>query len=322
MQDLERFVQLVLAGHKRSVARAISLVENEAPVKFPLLEALYPHAQKAYVLGITGSPGAGKSSLVDQLIAYLRSMSLRVGVLAVDPSSPYTGGALLGDRVRMIRHATDAGVYIRSMGTRGHLGGLSRASRDVLRILAAGGCDVILVETVGVGQSELDVMGIADTVAVVLHPGAGDVVQAFKAGIMEIADLYVVNKADLPGADKVVAEIREMLDVSKPHAPWRPPVVKTSSQEGSGIDALWQAALQHRDYLQRQGLWAARRREREAEEVMELARDLLVRDLTRRLRETAGSLPALREVREGLRDPYSAAREVAGRLLQQLEGRA
>lgn len=322
MEDLQRFVQQVLAGHKRSVARAISLVENDAPVKFPLLEALYPHAQKAYVVGITGSPGAGKSSLVDRLIAHLRSLSLRVGVLAVDPSSPYTGGALLGDRVRMIRHATDTGVYIRSMGTRGHLGGLSRASRDVLRILAACGCDVILVETVGVGQSELDVMGIADTVAVVLHPGAGDVVQAFKAGIMEIADLFVVNKADLPGADKVVSEIREMLDVSKPHAPWRPPVVKTSSQEGSGIDALWRAALEHRDYLESRGLWTVRRREREAEEVMELARDLLVQDLTRRLREAAGSLPVVQEVREGRRDPYSAARAVADRLLQRMDVRA
>jgi LAO/AO transport system kinase len=301
------------------VARAISLVENEDPVKFPLLETLYPHTGKAYVFGITGSPGAGKSSLVDRLIGHLRSLELQVGVLAVDPTSPYTGGALLGDRVRMIRHATDAGVYIRSMGTRGHLGGLSRASRDVIRILDACGCDIILVETVGVGQSELDVMGIADTVAVVLHPGAGDVVQAFKAGIMEIADLFVVNKADLPGADKVAAEIREMLDVTKQHAAWRPPVVKTSSQEGSGIDGLWQAVLQHRDHVQSHGLWAARRREREAEEAMELARDLLVRDLTRRLRETAGRLPVLQEVRDGLRDPYSAAREVADHLLHQLE---
>lgn len=319
MQAMERFVQQILAGHKRSVARAISLVENEDPVRFPLLEALYPHSGRAYVVGITGSPGAGKSSLVDQLIAHLRSLSLRVGVLAVDPTSPYTGGALLGDRVRMIRHATDDGVYIRSMGTRGHLGGLSRASRDVLRILDACGCDVILVETVGVGQSELDVMGIADTVAVVLNPGAGDVVQAFKAGIMEIADLFVVNKADLPGADKVASEIREMLDVTKQHAPWRPPVVKTSSQEGTGIDGLWQAMLQHRDYLQESGLWLTRRREREAEEAMELAQDLLVRAVTRRLQEVAASLPALQEVRDGLRDPYSAGRAVAEQLLQQWE---
>lgn len=319
MQELHRFAQQVLAGHKRSVARAISLVENDDPVKYPLLELLYPHSKSAYVLGITGSPGAGKSSLVDRLIAHLRSLSLTVGVLAVDPTSPYTGGALLGDRVRMLRHATDAGVYIRSMGTRGHLGGLSRASRDVLRILAACGCDIILVETVGVGQSELDVMGIADTVAVVLNPGAGDVVQAFKAGIMEIADLYVVNKADLPGADKVVSEVREMLDVSKPDAPWRPPVVKTSTQDGTGIAELWQAVQEHRQFLQDHGLWTARRQEREAEEAMELARDLLIRDLTRRLEETVGSLPVLQEVREGRRDPYSAARQMAQRLMQKLE---
>ena len=320
MQELERFVQQVLAGHKRSVARAVSLVENEDALKFPLLEALYPHSKKAYVLGFTGSPGAGKSTMVDQMISHLRSLSLKVGVLAVDPTSPYSGGALLGDRVRMVRHSTDPGVYIRSMGTRGHLGGLSRASRDVCRILAASGCDVILVETVGVGQSELDVRDIADTVIVVLHPAAGDVVQAFKAGIMEIADLFVVNKADLPGADKVVSEVQEMLDVSKKDAPWRPPVHKASISEGFGIDALWELVIQHRDYLQSSGLWATRRQEREAGEVMELARDLLVRDLTRRLQAMAGNMPILQEVREGRRDPYSVAREVAGHLLKQVEG--
>lgn len=319
MTELQAFVRQILSGHKRSVARAISLVENEDPIKLPLLEALYPHTGTAYVLGITGSPGAGKSSLVDRLIQYLRGQGKQVGVLAVDPTSPYTGGALLGDRVRMVRHATDTGVYIRSMGTRGNLGGLSRSSREVIRILDACGCDVILVETVGVGQSELDVMHVADSVCVVLHPGAGDVVQAFKAGIMEIADLFVVNKSDLPGAENVVAEIEEMLDVSRKEAAWRPPVVKASSKEDRGIGEIWEAAEEHVRYLQESGLWDERRSRKAAEEVVEIARELIIRDISARLEQLAHELSCFEEVRNRQRDPYSAARQVAGHLLGRLE---
>jgi len=319
MTELQAFVRQILSGHKRSVARAISLVENEDPIKLPLLEALYPHTGTAYVLGITGSPGAGKSSLVDRLIQYLRGQGKQVGVLAVDPTSPYTGGALLGDRVRMVRHATDTGVYIRSMGTRGNLGGLSRSSREVIRILDACGCDVILVETVGVGQSELDVMHVADSVCVVLHPGAGDVVQAFKAGIMEIADLFVVNKSDLPGAENVVAEIEEMLDVSRKEAAWRPPVVKASSKEDRGIGEIWEAAEEHVRYLQESRLWDERRSRKAAEEVVEIARELIIRDISARLEQLAHELSCFEEVRNRQRDPYSAARQVAGHLLGRLE---
>jgi LAO/AO transport system kinase len=319
MTELQAFVRQILSGHKRSVARAISLVENEDPIKLPLLEALYPHTGTAYVLGITGSPGAGKSSLVDRLIQYLRRQGKQVGVLAVDPTSPYTGGALLGDRVRMVRHATDTGVYIRSMGTRGNLGGLSRSSREVIRILDACGCDVILVETVGVGQSELDVMHVADSVCVVLHPGAGDAVQAFKAGIMEIADLFVVNKSDLPGAENVVAEIEEMLDVSRKEAAWRPPVVKASSKEDRGIGEIWEAAEEHVRYLQESGLWDERRSRKAAEEVVEIARELIIRDISARLEQLAHELSCFEEVRNRQRDPYSAARQVAEQLLGRLE---
>lgn len=319
MSGLQVFVRQILSGHKRSVARAISLVENEDPIKLPLLEALYPHTGKAYVLGITGSPGAGKSSLVDRLIQYLRGQGKQVGVLAVDPTSPYTGGALLGDRVRMVRHATDTGVYIRSMGTRGSQGGLSRSSREVIRILDACGCDVILVETVGVGQSELDVMHVADSVCVVLHPGAGDVVQAFKAGIMEIADLFVVNKSDLPGAENVVAEIEEMLDVSRKEAPWRPPVVKASSKEDRGIGELWEAAEKHVRYLQESRLWETRRSQKAAEEVVEIARELIIREISARLEQLVPEMTCFEEVRQRQRDPYSAARQVAGHLLGQLK---
>lgn len=319
MTELQAFVRQILSGHKRSVARAISLVENEDPIKLPLLEALYPHTGTAYVLGITGSPGAGKSSLVDRLIQYLRGQGKQVGVLAVDPTSPYTGGALLGDRVRMVRHATDTGVYIRSMGTRGNLGGLSRSSREVIRILDACGCDVILVETVGVGQSELDVMHVADSVCVVLHPGAGDVVQAFKAGIMEIADLFVVNKSDLPGAENVVAEIEEMLDVSRKEAAWRPPVVKASSKEDRGIGEIWEAAEEHVRYLQESRLWDERRSQKAAEEVVEIARELIIRDISARLEQLAHELSCFEEVRNRQRDPYSAARQVAEQLLGRLE---
>ncbi|OUM85031.1 MAG: GTPase [Bacillus thermozeamaize] len=319
MTELQAFVRQILSGHKRSVARAISLVENEDPIKLPLLEALYPHTGTAYVLGITGSPGAGKSSLVDRLIQYLRGQGKQVGVLAVDPTSPYTGGALLGDRVRMVRHATDTGVYIRSMGTRGNLGGLSRSSREVIRILDACGCDVILVETVGVGQSELDVMHVADSVCVVLHPGAGDVVQAFKAGIMEIADLFVVNKSDLPGAENVVAEIEEMLDVSRKEAAWRPPVVKASSKEDRGIGEIWEAAEEHVRYLQESRLWDERRSQKAAEEVVEIARELILRDISARLEQLVPELSCIEEVRTRQRDPYSAARQVAEQLLGRLE---
>lgn len=260
----------VLNGERRAIARAISYVEDDHPDKTELMRELFPHTGGAQIIGITGSPGAGKSSLVDVLIRFLRQQKLTVGVVAVDPSSPFTGGALLGDRVRMQSHALDPDVFIRSMGSRGNLGGLSRATMDTVRILDAAGKDVIIVETVGVGQSELDIMHMADTVALVVTPAGGDAVQAFKAGIMEIADVFVVNKADLPGVEKVITELEQMLDLVKHDAEWRPPVVKTISVQNSGMEELWQSMSRHYDYLKQSGLLEKRRRDHIRREVAEI----------------------------------------------------
>ena len=229
----------VLAGDPRAVARAISLVENELPAGEALIGELFQRTGRAYIVGVTGPPGAGKSTLVDRLTVDARSRGERVGIIAVDPSSPFTGGALLGDRVRMQAHASDDGVFIRSMATRGHLGGLARATGDAILVLDAAGYDLVMVETVGVGQDEVEIVQAADVAIVVLVPGAGDEVQALKAGIMEIADIFVVNKADREGADRLAAEIESMLSLRPSVAgEWRPPVIKTEATKGTGIPDL------------------------------------------------------------------------------------
>lgn len=253
----------VLRGDPRAVARALTIVENDAQSKRELLQSIYPYCGQAHWIGITGPPGVGKSSLVDQLITALRKQEIRIGVIAVDPSSPFTGGALLGDRVRMTRHSADLGVYIRSVGSRGTLGGLGRSTREMAYVLEASGCDVILLETVGVGQAELDVMSVADTVGLVLTPGAGDAVQTAKAGIMEIADLFIVNKCDLPGADALVRELQWMLhDHSKFRENWQPPVVRTVAADASGVNELWAALSRHQAHLREGGYWEQRRKTR------------------------------------------------------------
>ncbi len=239
----------VLAGKPRAVARAISLVENGAPEAQELLRRLYPERKEAVILGVTGAPGSGKSTLTDQLIERYRGKNLPVGVVAVDPSSPFTGGAILGDRIRMMRHSLDEGVFIRSMATRGHLGGLAKATGEVLTVFEAAGKLLILVETVGVGQDEVEVVKLADVVLVVLTPGQGDEIQAFKAGIMEIADIFVINKADAPGADKLEKQLRAMLELGLKDRDL-PPVVKTVATEGRGVDELQTAVedfLRNRD---------------------------------------------------------------------------
>lgn len=268
-------VSKILQGDKRSAAKAISIVENDIlPEKNQLLHHLYGYTGKAKVIGITGPPGAGKSTLVDVLIQQIRKNDLKVGVIVIDPSSPFSGGALLGDRVRMQRHATDAGVFIRSMGSRGTLGGLARATKEVIKILDAMGLDVILIETVGVGQSELEIMNIADTIGVVLHPSTGDSIQAFKAGIMEIADIFVMNKSDLPGVQKMIYEIEMLLDMTKHHSDWKPPIVKTISTEKKGIDVLWQKINEHLTFAYESGLIEKRRNINLKKEILDILHDL------------------------------------------------
>ena len=268
-ERVQSLVARILAGEKRAVARAMSLIENEAAEKRELLKALYPYAGRAHLVGFTGSPGAGKSTLVDGLIRMLRQRGIRVGVLAVDPSSPFTGGALLGDRVRMTEHSADEGVYIRSVGSRGNLGGLGKSSREMLYPLEAYGLDVIILETVGVGQSELDILGVADSVALVLTPGAGDSVQTAKAGIMEIADVFVINKADFPGADTLHRELQLMIhDKRTFREHWKPPIMRTVALKEEGIALVWEALSQHRSHLNEYGFWAQRRSQRHVEDAL------------------------------------------------------
>lgn len=308
-------VQRILDGEKRAVARAISYIEDNHEDKQAILRDLHPHTGKAYLVGLTGAPGAGKSSLTDRVITHLRKkLDLRVGVIAVDPTSPFTGGAILGDRVRMGTHALDPGVFIRSMGTRGSLGGLARTTQEAIRVLDAYGCDVILIETVGVGQSELDIMHVADTTVVVLNPSAGDHIQTIKAGIMEIADLFAINKADLPGTDKTEREVNYMLDLLG-HIPWRPPVVRTISRDNQGVPEFWDAVLRHQKYLQDSGLWEQRRHQRRQDEIMAIVEDQLARRVKALIAKDADWAAKLASVDEGVIDPYSLADEMLGKLL-------
>lgn len=262
----------------RAMAKAITLVENDHPDKLELLSDLFSIKKQAHYIGITGSPGAGKSSLVNRLLTYLRAQDLTVAVIAVDPTSPFSGGALLGDRVRMNEHFTDPGIYIRSMATRGSLGGLSRATKDSIRICDAYGFDVVLVETVGVGQSELDIMKVVDTTSVVLTPNSGDVLQIFKAGIMEIADLFVINKADLPGVRKLKTQLEEFMMISG-HKDWIAPIVETISTENKGIESLWQEMNRHSQFLYETKQGEEQRKQQLFYEVNDLIREELWLDV-------------------------------------------
>lgn len=245
---MDELLTKALSGDQRSIARLVSCVESDDARAREVMKSIYPHTGKAQIVGVTGSPGSGKSTLTGRLIASLRAQGKKVGVIAVDPSSPYTGGAILGDRLRMQEHALDAGVFIRSMGSRGYLGGLSGATHDASLILDACGYDVVIIETVGVGQSEIDVVKIADTVCLVLVPGMGDDVQIMKAGIMEIADVFVVNKSDRDGAEKVAADVKVMLDLI-PIREWRPPVALTSAERNVGIEAVVEHIGSHGKHL-------------------------------------------------------------------------
>jgi LAO/AO transport system kinase len=303
---LPDLLERLRAGDKRAVARLISWVEDgDRDQLRDAAEALSPATGRAQVIGLTGSPGVGKSTLADALVAAWRAQGLTVGVLAVDPSSPFTGGALLGDRVRMQRHALDDGVYIRSMATRGHLGGLAWATPQAVRVLDAAGCDVVLVETVGVGQAEVEVAGLADTTLVTLAPGFGDAVQVAKAGILEVADVFVVNKADRDGAEVVARDLRQMLHLGQAR-PWRVPVVLTVAERGDGVGELVEAIAAHRDHLAAGGELDRRRRRRAAREIEEVA----LADLRAELGELGRgeALDTLAEqVAAGKLGPYGAA---------------
>ncbi|MEV0961292.1 MULTISPECIES: methylmalonyl Co-A mutase-associated GTPase MeaB [unclassified Streptomyces] len=314
MVDVPQLVAQAREGRPRAVARLISLVEGASPQLREVMAELAPLTGGAYVVGLTGSPGVGKSTSTSALVTAYRKAGRRVGVLAVDPSSPFSGGALLGDRVRMSDHASDPGVYIRSMATRGHLGGLAWAAPQAIRVLDAAGCDVVLVETVGVGQSEVEIASQADTSVVLLAPGMGDGIQAAKAGILEIGDVYVVNKADRDGADATARELNHMLGLGESRAPgdWRPPIVKTVAARAQGVDEVVEALEKHRAWMEEHGVLAERRARRAAHEVETIA----VTALRERIGDLSGDrrLDALAErIVAGELDPYAAADElVAG----------
>ena len=308
--DVPGLVERARVGEARAVARLISLVEDESPLLREVMAALAPHTGHAQVIGITGSPGVGKSTSTSALVTELRRAGKRVGVLAVDPSSPFSGGALLGDRVRMQDHALDRDVYIRSMASRGHLGGLAWSTPQALRVLDAAGCDVILVETVGGGQSEVEIAGMADTTMVLMAPGMGDGIQAAKAGILEIGDLYVVNKADRDGADQVRRDLRSMLALAeRPEGAWKPPIVKTVAHRGEGLDELAAEIDRHRAWLESSGELERRRRRRARDEIEAIAVTALRQrwgDVHRR--SAPDDLAAA--VAAGQADPYAAADEL------------
>ncbi|GLP71998.1 transporter [Streptomyces sp. TUS-ST3] len=317
MQDVSSLVAQAREGRPRAVARLISLVEGASPQLREVMRTLAPLTGNAYVVGLTGSPGVGKSTSTSALVTAYRKQDKRVGVLAVDPSSPFSGGALLGDRVRMSDHASDPGVYIRSMATRGHLGGLAWAAPQAIRVLDAAGCDVILVETVGVGQSEVEIASQADTSVVLLAPGMGDGIQAAKAGILEIGDVYVVNKADRDGADATARELNHMLGLGESRKPgdWRPPIVKTVASRAEGVDEVVEALEKHRAWMEEHGVLAERRRARAAHEVETIA----VTALRERIGDLRGDrrLDALAErIVAGRLDPYRAADELVEGLTQ------
>ena len=310
--DVASLADRVLSGDRRAVARAISMVEDGADGLADLSAALYPRTGNAYTIGLTGSPGVGKSSLAQHLVKAGRQRDLAVAVLAIDPTSPFTGGALLGDRLRMQAHATDPGVFIRSMATRGHLGGMALAAPEAIRILDASGKDVVIVETVGVGQAEVEVATATDTTLVVVSPGWGDAVQVAKAGILEIADVFVVNKADKDGAREAAKDLRVMVKMGE-NLEWVPPVLLTSTIDGAGVEELWDAIEAHRKHQESAGDLQRKRRGRLLAEVEQMASERMRRRLRSELEPDGEVATALAEHRL---DPYAAAERLLERSRQ------
>lgn len=312
-ENIEKWAEEVRGGDPRALARAISAVENREAGAQALLKILFPHTGKARVIGLTGAPGSGKSTLVDQLARHYRAQGQTVGIIAVDPTSPYSGGAILGDRIRMQEHFADPGIYIRSMATRGSLGGLARATADVATVLDASGRDIILIETVGVGQDEVDIVRLADVTAVVLVPGMGDDVQSIKAGIMEIADIFVINKSDREGAERVEREIRALQSLAERQDGWTPPVVKTVASAGAGIAEFAEMIAAFEDYLQKGNLQMSRKEQHWKERLPEMLRDAMLEEARGELgEENLGEYAS--QIAQHKRDPYSLIEEITAKL--------
>src|SRR5438874_2138987 len=305
----ESLAEGVRAGDTRALARAISLVENGDPLAYDLVHDIYPETGRAYAVGITGPPGVGKSSLISTLIGHIREQDRTVGVISVDPSSPFTQGALLGDRIRLSDHFLDPGVFIRSMGTRGHLGGLAETTLQALLVLDAAGKELVFVETVGAGQSEVEVIGIADTVVLVLMPGSGDSVQALKAGIMEIPDVIAINKRDHPAAKTMLNEVRSIVALDRDRE-WRPPIVLTEATRNEGVPELWEKVAEHRSHLVDSGKLDERRRHNLASEVFAVASARAKRHLEHAVADDPELRRLLDEVQRRELDPLSAVREI------------
>ncbi len=304
---MDETVKRLLEGDQRALSRLISLVERGDPRGAEVLAEVYPHTGKAYCIGVTGPPGVGKSTLVDRLAEVVRGQGLSAGIVAVDPTSPYSGGAFLGDRIRMQRHYLDPGVFIRSMATRDGSGGLPRIIRGAVRLLDASGKDVVMVETVGVGQTELGIMGVADTVIVILMPESGDIIQTLKAGIMEIADIYVVNKADREGANQMVVAITSMLAMATAPGDWTPPVLATQAHKNEGVLELYSNIQHHRDFLGRTSRLERRREERRAEEFLETIEEGISHRLKELMAKDLKLNSILERVKKGEMEPYSSA---------------
>ena len=317
-------VQRALSGDRRALARIFTLIERDTDSLADVMKAVHGHGEPAYCIGITGPPGAGKSTIVDWLVQIFRDGNTAVGVLAVDPTSPFTGGALLGDRVRMRRHYLDREVFIRSLATRGARGGLSGVTAASVKLLGACGKDVVIVETVGVGQTELEIMKVADTVVVTLVPEAGDAVQTMKAGLTEIADIFVVNKADREGAQRLAASLQASLELGGDHGPWRPPVLLTQAHRGEGLEALHDTVLEHRRALEESSELERRRRERRRHEFTKAVRDALEMDIETMIAQGGPLAEMASKVQRDEIDPFSAASTLLedGELLSQLARRA
>jgi LAO/AO transport system kinase len=311
----ERLVDALRAGDRRALARTITLVENGDPLAYEVVSDVYPSTGGAHAVGITGPPGVGKSSLVSALVREVRADGREVGVVSVDPSSPFTHGALLGDRIRLTDHFLDPGVFIRSMGTRGHLGGLAETTLQTLLVLDAAGKDIVFLETVGAGQSEVGIISIADTVVLVLMPGSGDSIQALKAGIMEIPDVIAINKMDHPMAKAMLNEVRQVLSLG-PADGWRPPIVLTEAMRGEGIETLWEKIEEHRGWLEAEGVLDDRRRRNLATEVFQVASARARRHLEDEVQEDPELRRLLEDVQARRLDPLTAVREILDKVFR------